>query len=116
MGTIRLYDHIKKEYYTVRTRKKPKGYATFTDTSKEEKEYYEKQGYKTKIGLIPYLNSRYDNPNKKVLYISDVKAKIPLRSKVRRKLRARRVRTAVPRATGGIGSSDWIAKETGAFG
>lgn len=38
----------------------------------------------------------------------------PLKQKVRRKLRAKR--SAIPRATGGIGSADWITKETGGFG
>jgi len=60
---------------------------------------------------------KYINQGKASITFLDKKlggSKTPIKQRVRRKLRARR--TAIPRATGGIGSSDWIAKETGGFG
>ena len=66
MGKIKLFDYKKKEWYWVKTRKKPKGYIYSTNLGSRKE--LEKEGYRTRVGLSPHINARYEKPKLKVLY------------------------------------------------
>ena len=86
MGTMKLYDDKRSEWYSVKTRKKPQGYRNFTDIN--SKKDLEKSGYKTKIALTPYLTSRYDKPNEKVLYYKKIRKSNPRIARIKSQIKS----------------------------